>query len=246
MEGQKIIYMTPKELRGLDHFQIRSMQMKTGDVFLISENIELQGQERINEPSSEIRLRARKEVKDEEEKEEKKEEKPEEKEEEKVEIEIGGEANEENDKKEILRGPDGKPLLSEMLIYGGLDYGTQGQSNENNVNLYPVPQNPEPVVQPNMPGNKNTDYQPQPQPQPQPQMNIDLNKNDYNNQNQTQNYPQQENNQGYQSTDINNQQVPNPFEGQGQIDYNQNIPQPKQENIPTPDVNIPQQNEPYP
>jgi hypothetical protein len=133
-----------------------------------------------------------------------------------------------------------------MLIYGGLDYGTQGQSNENNVNLYPVPQNPEPVVQPNMPGNKNTDYQPQPQPQPQPQMNIDLNKNDYNNQNQTQNYPQQENNQGYQSTDINNQQVPNPFEGQGQIDYNQNIPQPKQENIPIPDVNIPQQNEPYP
>ena len=71
----------------------------------------------------------------------KKEEKPEEKKEDK--------ANEENDKKEILRGPDGKPLLSEMLIYGGLDYGAQGQSNENNVNLYPVPQNFEPVVQPN-------------------------------------------------------------------------------------------------
>ena len=48
-----------------------------------------------------------------------------------------------------MRGPDGKPLLSEMLIYGELDYGAQGQSNENNVNLYPVPQNFESVVQPN-------------------------------------------------------------------------------------------------
>ena len=154
MESQKIIYMTPKELRGLDLFTVRSMQMKTGDTFLIAENIELQQGEQNyakNEISSEVKLRARKEVKDEEEeKEEKKEEKPEEKEEEKVEIEIGGEANEENDKKEILRGPDGKPLLSEMLTYGGLDYGNQGQSNENNVNLYPVPQNFEPVVQPNI------------------------------------------------------------------------------------------------
>ena len=60
-----------------------------------------------------------------------------------------------------------------------------------------------------MPGAKNTEYQPQ--QQPQPQTIIDLNKNDYNNQNQTQNYPQQENNQGHQSADINNQQVPNPF-----------------------------------
>ena len=41
MESQKIIYMAPQELRGLDHFQIRSMQMKTGDVFLISENMQL-------------------------------------------------------------------------------------------------------------------------------------------------------------------------------------------------------------
>ena len=71
------------------------------------------------------------------------------KKEDKVKIEIGGKANEENDKKEILRGLDGKPLLSEMLIYGELDYGAQGQSNENNVNLYPVPQNFESVIQPN-------------------------------------------------------------------------------------------------
>ena len=253
MESQKIMYITPDEIRGLDFTQISSMQMKSGDAFLISENIGLQHEEKDkgnNEPSSEIKLRARKEVKDEEEKqeekaeekkeEEKPEEKPEEKDEEKIEIEIEGQPNEGEEKKEILRGPDGKPLLSEMLIYGGLDYGTvQEQANNENVNLYPVPQNYEPVVQPNMPGTKNTENQPQ--PQPQPQTNIDLNKNE----NQTQNYsPQEINNQGYQSADINTQKEENPFEGQNE--YNQNIPQPQQEIIPTPDINIPQQNEPYP
>ena len=162
------MYITPDEIRGLDFTQISSMQMKSGDAFLISENIGLQHEEKDkgnNELSSEIKLRARKEVKDEEEKqeekagekkeEEKPEEKPEEKDEEKIEIEIEGQPNEGEEKKEILRGPDGKPLLSEMLIYGGLDYGTvQEQANNKNVNLYPVPQNYEPVVQPNMPATK--------------------------------------------------------------------------------------------
>ena len=68
----------------------------------------------------------------------KEEEKPKEEEkEEKVEIEA--ERKEEKDKKEILRGPDGKPLLIEMLMYGDVDYGAQGQTKDNNVNLYPVP-----------------------------------------------------------------------------------------------------------
>ena len=51
------------------------MQMKKGDTFLIAENIELQqwGENYANnEVFSEVKLRARKEVKNEEEKEEKK------------------------------------------------------------------------------------------------------------------------------------------------------------------------------
>ena len=260
MEDQKIIYMTREEIKGLDRSKIQSMQMTSGATILIShenENIDYSN----NENQPEIKLRARKEVKNEEEKEEEKpeekkeeenpkeEEKPkEEGKEEKVEIEIEAEGKEEKDKKEVLRGPDGKPLLSEMLIYGGVDYGAQGQTNDNNVNLYPVPQNYEPIIQPNMPGNKNIEYPPQVQPQPQPQtdMNMMTNQNqmDYNNQNQAQNYPQQEvnNNQGYQSADVNNQNMQNPFEGQN--DYNQNIPQPQQENIPVP--NIPHTNIPQP
>ena len=264
MEEQKFMYMTPEEIRGIDFTQISSMKMTSGATFYISENMGYQqGEEGYenNEPSSEINFRARKQVKDDDdqenpkEKEEKKEEEKkeeeetEEKDEEKVEIEIGGEPNEGEDKKEILRGPDGKPLLSEMLIYGGLDYGNQEQTNDKNVNLYPVPQNIEPVIQPNMPGTKSTEYEPQPEPQPQTNINMDFNKNenqmDYNNQNQTENYPPQEiNNQGYQSTDINTQISQNPFEDQNA--YNQNYPQPQQEKIPIPDINIPQPNEPYP
>ena len=251
MEDPKIIYMTREEIRGIDRSKIQSMQMTSGATILISH--EKENIDNSNEINQEVRLRARKEVKEEEKEEdkptEKKEEsnneKKEEKKEEKVEIEIEGQPEEEKDKKDVLRGPDGKPLLSEMLMYGGMDYTNQGQSNENNVNLYPVPQNYEPVVQPNMPGTKNTEYPPQVQPQPQPQSDINMmpnqNQMDYNNQIPAQNYPQQEinNNQGYQPPVPNTQNIQNPFEGQDA--YNQNMPQPQQqENIPIPNVNIPQ------
>jgi hypothetical protein len=267
---EKVVYMTPEEIRNLDRSKIYSMQMTSGDVFLIThekEETQLNQQKEgcpCNEKTSEIRLRARKgeekeeteekpEEKTEEKPEEKTEEKKEETAEEKVEIDIEGQPQEENDKKEVLRGPDGKPLLNEMLVYGGMTYDNQEQANDNNVNLYPIPQHYEPIVQPNMPGTKNTEYQPQPQPQPEPQppaqtqttteinnvQNNIASNFDYNNtQEQTQYYPTQEiNNQPYPPTDINNQNMQVPYEDPNA--YNQTIPQQPQENIPVQDINVP-------
>ena len=258
---EKVVYMTPEEIRNLDRSKIYSMQMTSGDVFLVTH--EKEGCP-CNEKTTEIRLRARKgeekeeteekpEEKTEEKPEEKTEEKKEETAEEKVEIDIEGQPQEENDKKEVLRGPDGKPLLNEMLVYGGMTYDNQEQANDNNVNLYPIPQHYEPIVQPNMPGTKNTEYQPQPQPQPEPQppaqtqttteinnvQNNIASNFDYNNtQEQTQYYPTQEiNNQPYPPTDINNQNMQVPYEDPNA--YNQTIPQQPQENIPVQDINVP-------
>ena len=258
---EKVVYMTPEEIRNLDRSKIYSMQMTSGDVFLVTH--EKEGCP-CNEKTTEIRLRARKgeekeeteekpEEKTEEKQEEKTEEKKEETAEEKVEIDIEGQPQEENDKKEVLRGPDGKPLLNEMLVYGGMTYDNQEQANDNNVNLYPIPQHYEPIVQPNMPGTKNTEYQPQPQPQPEPQppaqtqttteinnvQNNIASNFDYNNtQEQTQYYPTQEiNNQPYPPTDINNQNMQVPYEDPNA--YNQTIPQQPQENIPVQDINVP-------
>ena len=183
--------MTPADLKNIDRSKIKCMTMTSGDIFLITQdnkNVQIE-QNAQNEVSTEIKFRARNEVKTEEEKEEekpeekqgevkevKKEEKEEEvkeekaeenkeekKEEEKVEVEVEGEQKE---KKEILRGPDGKPLLNDMLMYG---YGTQDQGADSNINLNPVPQNYEPIVPPNMPGVQNNEYQPQPQTQTQPE-----------------------------------------------------------------------------
>ena len=182
MAEQKVLYMNAADLKNLDRSKIKSMTMTSGAIFLIQENNAQVEQNIQNEETSEIKFRARNEVKNEEEKEEEKleekpeenqeekqEEKPEEKqevakeekteenkeeinEEEKVEINVEGEQKEE---KEILRGPDGKPLLNDMLIYG---YG-QDQGADSNINLNPVPQNYEPIVPPNMPGIQNNEYQ---------------------------------------------------------------------------------------
>ena len=166
MAEQKVIYMTPADLKNLDRSKIKCMTMTSGDIFLIShgnKNVEIE-QNAQNEVSTEIKFRARNEVKTEEEKpeekpeekqeekqevkqEEKQEEKTEEnkeenKEEEKVEVEVEGEGEgEQKEEKEILRGPDGKPLLNDMLMYG---YGMPDQGTDSNINLNPVPQNYEP------------------------------------------------------------------------------------------------------
>ena len=179
MEADNIKYMTREEIKGLDRSKIKSLQMTSGTTFILiheKENPQIQIEEGYT--NNNMQFRARKEVKEEENTEDKKEEKKEENAEEKkvednigekIEIEIGGQEEEkETEKKEVLRGPDGKPLLSEMLVSDGINYG---QNNEN-INLYPVPHNYEPMIDPNMPGTnaetKKNEYQP-PQPQPIPQ-----------------------------------------------------------------------------
>ena len=78
MAEQKVLYMTPAELKSIDRSKIKCMTMITGDIFLIShdnKNVQIE-QNAQNEESNQIKFRARNEVKTEEEKEE---EKPEEK-----------------------------------------------------------------------------------------------------------------------------------------------------------------------
>ena len=139
---EKVVYMTPEEIRNLDRSKIYSMQMTSGDVFLVThekEGTQLNQQKEgcpCNEKTTEIRLRARKgeekeeteekpEEKTVEKPEEKTEEKKEETAEEKVEIDIEGQPQEENDKKEILRGPDGKPILNKIIVYSEMTYNNK-------------------------------------------------------------------------------------------------------------------------
>ena len=80
MADQKVLYMNVSDLKNLDRSKIKSMTMTSGAIFLIQENNAQVEQNVQNEETSEIKFRARNEVKNEEEKEE---EKAEEKQEEK-------------------------------------------------------------------------------------------------------------------------------------------------------------------
>jgi len=141
--SNKVKYMTPEEIRGLPTSQIASMTMISGDVILVDNKI---SSEEIDMSSSgqNVVLRAKKEtiVKEGEEGEEKVEEK--------VEIDIEPQQGEvRNAKNEVLRGPDGKPLLNEILTGGEFEEQAQQPSiesqfqNDENVdqqNNYPISQ----------------------------------------------------------------------------------------------------------
>ena len=140
MEGNNVKYLTPEEARNIDPSQIESMTMHSGSIIYVTDGARMQENEFIeeeignqnqsqkkhsqtcklcgknyissklgNKPSENIVLRAKKETKV------KEEENGEEKVEETVEIEVEAQPKEGNEKKEVLRGPDGKPLLMDII-----------------------------------------------------------------------------------------------------------------------------------
>ena len=161
MEGNNVKYLTPEEARNIDPSQIESMTMHSGSIFYVTDGTRMQENEFVeeeignqnlsqekhsktcklcgrnykssnNKPSENIVLRAKKETKVEEE------ENGEEKVEETVEIEVEAQPKEGNEKKEVLRGPDGKPLLMDIIT--GKDIVEEQPPEVPQENNYPVQQ----------------------------------------------------------------------------------------------------------
>lgn len=144
METSNATYITPEQLRNMDKSKIASMTLLTGEIIIISnesqtkkdedfkeENILNKNEEQKTnvEEEKKIILRTKKETKVEEGEDEKKVE-------EKVEIEVEARPEtEKKEKEEVLRGPDGKILLNDILTGGVAEPQEQPQINqEENVN----------------------------------------------------------------------------------------------------------------
>ncbi len=192
MEQGKVLYMTPEEVRNLDKSQIASMTMTTGSIIIVNHENQFKEENMIDQYSYQMNpnltdnnfiLRAKKgedgEVKDEE----------------KVEVQMEAQPEVEGNGKEILRGPDGKPLLHDIITGG--DYFDQGQQEqppmiEENAN----PQDNIPQQEP---------YYEQPGEQVVPEQNAEMNNDGYNEQLYP---PEEENNINYDPNSYPQEQQP--------------------------------------
>ena len=243
MEGRNVIYMTPEEVRNLDKSQIASMTMTSGDVLIIN-NDSVMGSDEfaeenvINQQSYELTsnvpgqnyiLRTKKEKTVEEGE-------GVEKIEEKVEIEVEPQPETEaNQKGEVLRGPDGKPLLNDILTGGELMEQEQPQNEQQPMageveeNAILVPQEGQYYEQPGV-----------------PEQNVDMNNNAYNEQlypseepnNENVNYEQNVQEQYVEPNYDNNYQpdyepMPNDVQQEGYLnEQDQYYPQEQPMNVP--------------
>ena len=237
MEGRNVIYMTPEEVRNLDKSQIASMTMTSGDVLIINNDSVMEGDEFaeenvINQESYELTskvpgqnyiLRTKKEKTVEEG------EGGVEKIEEKVEIEVEPQPETEaNQNGEVLRGPDGRPLLNDILTGGDVMEQEQPQNEQQPMagqvgeNVILVPQEGQYYEQPGV-----------------SEQNVDMNNNAYN----EQYYPSEEPN----NEDVNyNQNVQDQY-----LEPNYDVPQegyPNEQNQYYPQeqpMNVPEEQQGY-
>lgn len=184
--------MTPEEVRNLDKSQIASMTMTTGSIIIVNHENQFKEENMIDQYSYQMNpnltdnnfiLRAKKgedgEVKDEE----------------KVEVQMEAQPEVEGNGKEILRGPDGKPLLHDILT--GEDYFDQGQQEQPPM----IEENPNP--QDNIP--QQEPYYEQPGEQVVPEQNAEMNNDGYNEQLYP---PEEENNINYDPNSYPQEQQP--------------------------------------
>ena len=174
MEQQNVIYMTPEEVQNVDPTTIDTVTMTTGTIIKVAdqgesnefqeENVEENvqicehcGLPKYDSNTTENVFRAQPQGEGEAQ-------------EEGQEVEVEGEAGEEQ--KEVLKGPNGMPLLGDIISGGNL---TNEQNNyyNNNANIKPVepipvqtpqipvnPPNQPPVVQPTVPPKEQKQIQP--------------------------------------------------------------------------------------
>ena len=197
MEQQNVIYMTPEEVQNVDPTTIDTVTMTTGTIIKVAdqgesnefqeENVEENvqicehcGLPKYDSNTTENVFRAQPQGEGEAQ-------------EEGQEVEVEGEAGEEQ--KEVLKGPNGMPLLGDIISGGNL---TNEQNNyyNNNANIKPVepipvqtpqipvnPPNQPPVVQPTVPPKeyswKTTSYSPSPKTFPTPSSNAPTNAQTY-------------------------------------------------------------------
>ena len=255
MERSNVLYMTPDEVRNLDKSQIASMTMTSGSIIFVNHENQFIEENMIDQNSYQMYpnltdnnfiLRAKKgedgeegEVKDEG----------------KVEVQMEEQPEvEEGKAKEILRGPDGKPLLNDILTGGDfLDQGQQEQppTIEENTNQQDnIPQQ-EPYYEP--PGEQvvpeqnaemnNDGYNEQFYP-PEEQNNINYDPNSYPQEQQPLYPPQEINNQDVPEQNVEPnienenypQEEPNMYPELGDNTNNQNY---------QPPMNVPQEQQEY-
>ena len=238
MEESNVMVMTPQQLRNMDKSQIASMTMTNGDVIVINHDNEMVSNEFaeenvINQNSYQLTsnlsgqnyiLRTKKEKTVEEGD-------GVEKVEETVEIEVEPQPETaKNEKGEVLRGPDGKPLLNDILT-GNIMEQEQPQTEQlpmTEENLVPQ-QDDQYYEQPGVPeqnvdmNNNGYDEQLYP-PEDQNNANADYDETPYS-QEQQQLYPQE----------MGNQEVPEQYVDPN---YDNNYPP---EFSPMPNENVPQE-----
>lgn len=253
--------MTPEEIRAIDPSQIESLTMTSGSVYRVKPgnqckrkicqrcNLNNNLSQANNQQGGNIILRAKKDNKIEEDN-------GEEKVEETVEIDVEAQPKEENGKKEVLRGKDGKPLLIDIITGGKFDNEEQPQSQEQP--LIDQKNNQQNIVQPQQEQDKPQYYDQQglnqnDEQQLVPEQNEEMNNNIYEDQyndnvNQDPNiYPQEQNQPIYPPQEMNNANVQEEYVDPNMVNQNN-----QEAYVQVPEVNVPgeeegyqNQNEPY-
>ena len=246
--------MTPNEIRSIDPSRIESLTMASGQVVRVRQGNQCKGNichhcglpknfaQINNQQRGNIVLRSRK-------KEVTEENNGKEKVEETVEINVEGQPQEESGKKEVLRGPDGKPLLIDIITGGKFGDEEQPQPQEqplidqnNNQQNNIQPQQEQNIQEYNDQQGMNQKVEQQFVPEQNEGTNTNAYEGQYNdNMNQEPNsYPQEQNQALYPPQEMNNENVQEQLVDPNMV--NQNF-QEGYEQIP--EVNVPGEEQGY-